>query len=244
MIRADRARQRFRGSFLKQRRDRAPLGTDLGDAELGRPFASNHHEIDSLRQKVRQSSKALAAEALDAIAPHCAADSPPDDEAEARRTRRRRLGCHEQREMGRPYAPARALRPHELCVLAEPPLDTGHEARALASRGLSGHTFVQRPLLLVDGRHQVLATLAAAILKDFPAAVRRHAGAEAVGACPADVVGLVGALHGGAQKKAPPASSVKLTLLAGPSPRRTAQVQVFAFAGAPDAAGGLLPRNQ
>jgi hypothetical protein len=42
--------------------------------------------------------------------------------------------------------------------------------------------------------------------------VRRHSGAEAVGACPADVVRLVGALHEGARKKAPPGASVKPAL--------------------------------
>jgi len=198
MIRADPPRQRFRGTFLKQRLDGAPLGTNLGQAQLGGAFASDHHEIDPRGQELRQPPKALTAEPLDAVASHRAAHATPDDEPEARRTGRRRLSRHEQGEVSRPHAAARTLSQHELAVLAKPPLDARHRVR--------------QPLLLVDGRHEALATLAAAILKDFPATVRRHSGAEAVGACPADVVRLVGALHEGARKKAPPGASVKLAL--------------------------------
>lgn len=53
MMRTGRARhpcQRFHGTFLKQRRDRTPLGTDLPQVELGCTFASNHHEIHAVRQ--------------------------------------------------------------------------------------------------------------------------------------------------------------------------------------------------
>ena len=46
MIRAGRPRQRFHGSFLKQPRDRAPLGANLGEGQLGGPFTGDHHEID------------------------------------------------------------------------------------------------------------------------------------------------------------------------------------------------------
>ena len=43
-----------------------------------------------------------------------------------------------------------------------------------------------------------MTSLAAAVLENGPAAFGRHAGAEAVRARSADVVGLVGALHVGA----------------------------------------------
>jgi len=51
--------------------------------------------------------------------------------------------------------------------------------------------------LLIDGRNEALPALAAAIGENLAAATGRHAGAKAVRARPANVVGLIGTLHDG-----------------------------------------------
>ena len=105
--------------------------------------------------------------------------------------------------------------------------------------------------LLVDGRHEVLATLVPPVLQHLAAAPRGHAGPKAVRARAADVVRLVGALHEGGGKKAPPGPSVKPALGEGPSlggPDSGAEeisvrvrAQVFDSAGARNGESGLPP---
>ena len=64
-------------------------------------------------------------------------------------------------------------------------------------RSLVGERQAPEALLLVNGRREAGAALAAPVVDDLAAAGRRHAGAEAVGADATNVVGLVRALHGG-----------------------------------------------
>jgi hypothetical protein len=118
MIRMGGARQRFCRSFHKQGADRPPLGPNLGHPELGCSFAGDHHEIHAPREELRERSKALPAEPLDAVPEHRAAHAFRDHDAQSRGTGRRRLSCHEKGEVPRPHAPAGALRTHELAVLA------------------------------------------------------------------------------------------------------------------------------
>jgi hypothetical protein len=207
MMRTARARQRFHGSFLKQCPDRAPLGLDVGQGQLGRTFTSNHDEIHPVRQELGAGAKALPAEPFDPVAAYGAPDTARDDDAQARRTRGRGLSRDQEREVRRADTAPGTLGDHELGVPSQPAVDARRKTGSAASLGLA--QALLDGLLLVDRRHEALAALAAAALKNLPAAMRRHAGAEAVGACPADVVGLVSALHEGARKKAPAASPVK-----------------------------------
>ena len=56
------------------------------------------------------------------------------------------------------------------------------------------------PLLLEDGDGETLAALATAIREDLLAAALRHASAKPVLTDPANVVRLISAFHGGAEK--------------------------------------------
>ena len=59
----------------------------------------------------------------------------------------------------------------------------------------------RRPSLLVDGDRHTMTALATAVREDLLAAGGRHAGAEAVSAKAAKVVGLIRALHDGGREK-------------------------------------------
>jgi hypothetical protein len=116
------ARQRFRGTFLKQPLHRAPLPAHLGQGELVRTFPSDHDEIDAGREHVRPLAEALAAEAFHAVSPDRRADFLRHDHPKPCGRLRRRPGSrrHQQREMRGPHAQATALGGHELAVLAQP----------------------------------------------------------------------------------------------------------------------------
>ena len=178
---------------------------DVGEAELVRARPCDDDEIDPGGQEVGPSPEALAAEPLHAVAQDGGADLARHDHPEragrAPSRASRAAGCAATRSVKCGVAtrcPVRWAGAKSACLRRR---RSGPKRAA----GLAKAT----ALLLVDRRHEALAALAAAILEDLAAAARRHAGAEAVRACPADVVGLVGALHGGARKKAPPGPSVK-----------------------------------
>lgn len=185
MIRRVALRQRFRGSLPQEARDREPFGVHLREREFVGAGPSDDDEIDTGRQEVGPGSKALAAEALDAIPLHGAPDLARDDQAQARQCAPRALRRHEEREMRRADAPPDALRTNELGVPAQPPVRAKPEPHATLGEGL----------LLVERRSQALASLATAIGEHLATPAGRHPGAEAVRASAADVVGLVGALH-------------------------------------------------
>jgi hypothetical protein len=105
MMRTARRRQPsqdFHGSFLKQWGDRAPLRTDVVEAQLGRAFASDHDEIHPIRQKLGPRTEALPAEALHTVATHRGPDTPCHDHPQARGARRGGLRRDQHREVGGP----------------------------------------------------------------------------------------------------------------------------------------------
>ncbi len=130
MIRARRPRERFRRPFLKQGRDGAPLCLHVCKAQLVRPGARNHNEIHAFGQQIRPAAKALAAQPLDPVAADGVAQLPGHDDSHPRGSRRRRMGCHQQREMPRPDAAARPLRPRELIVPAQPAVGAERDGRS------------------------------------------------------------------------------------------------------------------
>ncbi len=111
--------------LLQRASDRAPLGPDVGEAELGRARPRDDHEIDRRRAagpaSARKHSRQSRLTRLRCTAPPMlrATTSP----AGRARASAGRLGGHEQSEMGRAHASPRALRAHEL-------------ARASAASGL------------------------------------------------------------------------------------------------------------
>jgi hypothetical protein len=192
MMRAGGARQRFRSALLEEPSDFEPFGPHLPEIELRRAIARDDDEVDPAWQQIGVGPEALAAEAFDPVSFHGAADSPTHDQPEPRRPRPA-LGREEKREMRRSDAPgvAVSLRARELRVLAEPAIGAeGHHAR---DRMLKAGGDAR--LLLVEGRHEPLAALAASVVEHLAATGRGHAGAKAVRARAADVVGLVGAFH-------------------------------------------------
>src|ERR1019366_4933209 len=90
-----------------------------------------------------------------------------------------------------------------------PPIIRQKRTRGGAARQARGGP----PLLLVDGRHEALAALAAPVREHLATTCGGHTGAEAVRARAADIVGLVGALHGAPRfrrrKRAPDGPPVK-----------------------------------
>src|SRR6185312_6743102 len=146
-------------------------------------------------------------------------DLAPDHEAEARRTARggrdrtRRVaevppGRDEKDEMTARHAASGAvvLRALELGVLAEAAIGTEGERHAAPS-GPS-----RARLLLVDRRDEALPPLPATIGQHLAAASGGHTGSKPVRAGAADIVRLIGALHGsnsGTRKKAPARPTVK-----------------------------------
>jgi hypothetical protein len=131
MMRAGRARQRFRGSFLEQPLDPEPLGADTLEVELRCARAGDDDEVDPFREQVRLGPEALTAEPLHAVSLHGAADPAAHDQAEPRRARHA-LSRQEEREVGGTDA-ARvlvALRAREFRVFAESSVGAErHDAR-------------------------------------------------------------------------------------------------------------------
>lgn len=187
MMRPLTARQRFRGPFAKAPVNLGPFAPNRSKVEVLSMRAGDHDQIHSRRKQIGPQTKALAAQALDPIAPHGVPHSPSNDEANSGSIEfgwSPRLGSHEQCKMSRSDAAPEALRPDEFGVVAEPPVPP--EGKRHSPR---------RRLLLVDGRHQVLPALATAIRQDFATTAGGHASAKAVRARTPDIVGLISALH-------------------------------------------------
>jgi hypothetical protein len=193
MMRVGRPRQRFRSALLEKALDPEPLGSDSFEIEFWRARAGDDDEVHPARQEVRVGPKTLAAEAFHTVSLHRPPDPAAHDQPEARRPRLA-LRSQEEGEMGGsdPTSGAIGLGPCEVRVLAEPAIGAeGHLTCA-------GANVLRAPprLLLVEGRNQPLAPLAAAIREHLATTSGGHAGAKAVRACAADIVGLIGALHG------------------------------------------------
>jgi hypothetical protein len=131
MMRAGRARKRFRGALPEQPLYPEPLGADTLEVELRRSRAGDDDEVDAYREQVRMGAKALTAEPLHPVSLHGAADPAAHDQAESRRSGHA-LRRQQEREMGSADA-ARvlvALRARELRVFAESSVGAeGHDAR-------------------------------------------------------------------------------------------------------------------
>ena len=82
-----------------------------------------------------------------------------------------------------------------LCSSAEHPLEVCRSDNA-AGRGHGADRFSARPALPRASDGQAFAALGAAGVDDRPAATSLHANEKAMGACPANFGGLVGAFHG------------------------------------------------
>jgi hypothetical protein len=140
-----RPRQSLRRTLLKQHSYCAPLGTYLGKAELGSTFASDYHQIDTGRDQAGRRAKAFAAESLHPVPSYRPTNPSRDDDSQAGRAYGRRLGGHEEREVGGSDASSRALGLHELAVFPEPALaprtsrSTGSLVRAALTLVAHGH---------------------------------------------------------------------------------------------------------
>jgi hypothetical protein len=120
MVRVGGPRQRFRSSLPQQWLDRTPLRPHLGQSQLVRALTGDDDEIHARRKELRPRAEALSAEPLHAISADCAADPACDDEAKPRRARGRRLGCHQECEVGGPDAASYPLRACKFRMLAQP----------------------------------------------------------------------------------------------------------------------------
>jgi hypothetical protein len=122
MIRLLAMRQRFHRAPLQQGTHAEPLALHLGKGKLVGPLSGDDDEVDSLRQKVRPSPKAFAAEPFDPVSSHGVPYLSGNDEPQTRRVLTLCARRDEQRKMSGPNSTARSLRPNELRVPSQPAL--------------------------------------------------------------------------------------------------------------------------
>ena len=133
MIRPAGAREHFHGTFLKQRRDAAPLRTHVSQTQLMRSGARNHNEIHAFGQEIGPRPKAFAAKPLDSVSTYGRAELAGDDDTEAGRPGGRRLRCDKQRKVRSSNPPSAALCARELAMPAQPAVRPERQRRQTAA---------------------------------------------------------------------------------------------------------------
>jgi hypothetical protein len=128
MVRTAGARQGFRRPPGQRSLHAPPFGAHLRQPELVGTGAGDHHEIDPDREKTRPGAKAFAAEPFHPVSSYGGAEPTGDDQTQAGGSPRALcLIGHEQHEMGSRQAAAKALRPRELAMAAQPSIGPKRE---------------------------------------------------------------------------------------------------------------------
>ncbi len=175
-------------------------------AEQMRPPSRDDDDVGMSGHETRPASEALAAEPFHTVALDGPSHLARGHDPEPRGARPGpRLGRHEEREMRSRDPASHRLDAEEVLPPADAAVPRERLTRRSVGRGchgrIKGARAASSALLLVDLRSEPEPALATPVRQDLAAPAGLHAGAEAVGPRPADIVGLVGALHEGGETK-------------------------------------------
>ena len=180
-----------------------PFRAYVAEGQFVSPNPANDDKVDPLRDPRRPRAKTLSAEPLHAVSHHGSTELLGRNDAKPSRPSSSCIDRYEKNEVTGGDAFAAILSTNEIATLSKAPDARKGRSRRRRPRGRArdcgGHiraSHDRRTLLLENLYREARTPLAPTVRQHLSTATRLHAGAEAVGADAANLVGLVGAFHG------------------------------------------------